>query len=69
MSGLDGVKTASGFEHSLRPALKRAKELKEMKAKGKEFKPVPAGAPRKGAGATATVCSSKKRGNKSTYST
>jgi hypothetical protein len=40
MSSLDGVKTASAFQHDFRPILAKAKELKALVAKGEAFEPV-----------------------------
>jgi len=40
MSSLDGVKTASAFQHDFRPILAKAKELKALVGNGEAFKPV-----------------------------
>ncbi|KAI4631780.1 uncharacterized protein J4E87_002486 [Alternaria ethzedia] len=46
MSALDGVKTASGFQHDFRSVLAKAKELKARLESGEEFEPVPPGSKR-----------------------
>ena len=46
MSALDGVKTASGFQHDFRSVLAKAKELKARLESGEEFDPVPPGSKR-----------------------
>ncbi|XPS70587.1 hypothetical protein M3J09_002797 [Ascochyta lentis] len=58
MSSLDGVKTASAFQHDFRDVLAKAKELKARIDEGEVFEPVQ---PTKKRGGTATPASSKKR--------
>lgn len=41
MSAVDGVKTASAFQHDFRAVLAKAKELKARIDNGEVFKPVP----------------------------
>ena len=46
MSAMDGVKTASAFQHDFRPVLQKAKELKTRIEGGEEFEAVKAGTKR-----------------------
>ncbi|KAF1932215.1 uncharacterized protein M421DRAFT_1869 [Didymella exigua CBS 183.55] len=58
MSSLDGVKTASEFQHDFRAVLARAKELKARVDNGEIFEPV---APATKRGGTTTPATPKKR--------
>ncbi|KAI4953721.1 hypothetical protein J4E91_002569 [Alternaria rosae] len=61
MSALDGVKTASGFQHDFRSVLAKAKELKARLESGEEFELVPP-ASKRGQTTPATLkATSKKR--------